>query len=132
MLQRHGPYRRRVLFAAVVVPLLLPAIAAAQKVMVDGDLTDIAALAPATASDPAWDISPAMPSGFDFTRVLVHYYPKQDTLYVGLDLMDEPAGPGAAGDVDGDGNPSARSHPAVFTDQFGIGQNERAPVAHIF
>jgi hypothetical protein len=124
MLHRHRPLRRRVQFAAFVVSVLLPAVASAQKVMVDGDLSDLGAFAPVVALDPASDVSTIMASGFDFTRVLVHYYPKRDTLYLGLDLMDSFEGPGVAGDADGDKNPSARTHPEVPEDQTGVGPKE--------
>lgn len=120
---RRAPFRRTS-SAAVVLSVLLPSVAAAQKAMVDGDLSDLATETALVVNDPASDVSPIMASGFDFTRVLVHYYPKRDTLYLGLDLVDSFAGPGVAGDSDGDKDPSAVSHPEVPKDQYGIGQNE--------
>lgn len=120
---RRAPFRRTS-SAGFVLSLLLPAVASAQKAMVDGNLADLATETALVVSDPASDVSPIMASGFDFKRVLVHYYPKRDTLYLGLDLVDSAEGPGVAGDSDGDKNPSAVSHPEVPKDQYGIGQNE--------
>jgi len=117
------PLRRRVPLAALTLAALWPAIASAQKTTLDGDLSDLTARAAAQSSDPSGDVSPVMASGFDFTRVLVHYAAKKDTLYLGLDLTDAD-GAGVPGDSDGDKNPSGLSHPEVPRDQYGVGQNE--------
>ncbi len=117
------PSVRRLSLASALV-LALSGAALAQKVRVDGDLTDIAAVAPATLADPAGDVSPIAASGFDFTRVYAHYYPKRDTLYVGLDLADTVGRVGVPGDADGDGDPSRNTSGRAAADEFGVGYHE--------
>jgi hypothetical protein len=120
--RQFAPARRALAVAFLVA---IPSFVSAQPIVVDGNLADFEALStPLVASDAAFDVSPRMRSGFDFTRVLVHYYPKADTLYLGLDFLDSEGGPGVVGDADGDSDPNARTHPEVRTDQFGVGQNE--------
>jgi len=118
---RSSPRIRALVVAAC---LAVPSIAAAQPLVVDGDLHDFSAVNPTTCHDAGWDVSPHMRSGFDFTRVLVHFFPKQDTVYLGLDFLDTAQGPGVVGDADGDSNPNGRTHPEVAKDQFGVGYNE--------
>ncbi len=110
--------------AAIAAGLLVCRATSAQSVVVDGDCADLAAIAGVSAEDRAFDVAPALRSGFDFTRVFVHYSPKRDTLFLGLDLLDSLEGPGVAGDADGDSNPHDRTHPAVREDQTGVGPNE--------
>ncbi len=127
MFHRFCPQGRRssfVVASALAAVLAISRSAPAQSVVVDGDCADLAAIARVAANDRAFDVSPALRSGFDFTRVLVHYYPKSDTLYLGLNLLDSIDGPGVAGDADGDSNPHDRTHAGVREDQVGVGRNE--------
>ena len=86
----------------------------AQPVIVDGDLSDWDAFTPhGVALDACNELFPLCKSGFDFTRVLVHYDQATDTLFFGIDPMDVEdgggcqgiAGPGVPGDADGDLDP---------------------------
>lgn len=127
MFRRRFRSVRRALAAAAsfaVAVSVAPSLVSAQPLAVDGDLADFTAATTFVASDRASDVSARMRSGFDFTRVLVHYYPKTDTLYLGLDLLDSDDGPGVAGDADGDSNPNGLSRGDVRQDEFGVGRNE--------
>jgi len=120
---RRSSLFKRCGFWAVGAILALPAVARAEKVTVDGDLTDIIAVAQADQSDPPFDVTDAFVSGWDFTHVYVFYHQKNDTLYIGLQLQDgEHAG--VPGDADGDADPNDTSRPDVPEDQFGVGTDE--------
>jgi len=104
--------------------LLLASTARAQNVVIDGDLDDLKTFAQADASDRESDVTDAFVSGWDFTHVWVFYNPKQDTLYVGIELQQNGAFPGVPGDADGDRDPSATSRLDVPVDQTGVGADE--------
>ncbi|MBI3844793.1 MAG: HYR domain-containing protein [Planctomycetes bacterium] len=101
--------------------------------VVDGDLTDLAAVAQITRADSINDVCSTGKSGFDFRNVLVYYNVATDQLFIGLDVMDVPpgqgnSGPGVPGDADGDGNPDTVTPGNCirppFTDELGVGPSE--------
>src|SRR5262249_18008254 len=108
--------------------------ASAKAQVVDGDLSDLIALAQADQADPINEILPNCKSGFDVQHVYVYYKFATDQLFIGIDLMDVPPGsgpgfpgPGVPGDADGDNDPDARSNPncpEVVVDQVGVGPDE--------
>lgn len=100
----------------------------AQPAIVDGDLADLIGYAQASQSDRESDVTDVLVSGWDFTQVYVYYYPKMDTLFLGLDLQENGDFPGCPGDADGDSNPNDRTRLDVPVDQFGVGEDE----AYIF
>ncbi len=109
---------------SLAVVLSVPGVGSAQPAVVDGDLADLIGFAQASHADPPSDVSDVLVSGWDFVHVYVYYYPKMDTLFLGLDLADSSAAPGCPGDADGDRNPSGRTRLDVPEDQFGVGLDE--------
>jgi uncharacterized repeat protein (TIGR01451 family) len=110
--------------------------AAAQSVVVDGDLSDLALVAQGDGPDPCNEIFPLCKSGFDFTRILVYYEVETDTLYFGIDIMDVveggvclgTPGPGVPGDADGDNDPCFDGdlpECEINEDQFCVGPDEQ-------
>jgi hypothetical protein len=122
------PLRRLVPLALAAVLISGSGSALAQPATVDGDLADLIGYAQQSQSDPLSDVTDALVSGWDFTDVHVYYYPKMDTLYIGLDLQENGDFPGCPGDADGDSNPNDRTRLDVPEDQFGVGADE----AYIF
>lgn len=126
--------RRSALSAAIVI--LLSVAAAAQTVVVDGDLSDLDAVAQGRQSDPFNEICFLAKSGFDLRRVLVFYDESLDILYLGLDPMDVPdgelpgavgrTGPGVPGDADGDEDPDTATEGScpILEEQPDIGPDE--------
>ncbi len=122
---------KRVLLGCLLTLLAMASHATAQ-VVVDGDLTDLIAVAQGSQADPINEIIPTCKSGFDLANVYVFYDTLNDDLFLGLDPMDAPpgvgvAGSGVPGDADGDNDPSAAGNPAcpeVQDDQFGVGPDE--------
>jgi hypothetical protein len=125
----------RRLFASALA-LLASGIASAQ-VTLDGDLSDLAAVAQGQQADFVNDVCPTERSGFDVSHVYVYYDCSADALYVGIDVMDVPPpptqalglpGPGVPGDADGDGDPDTFTNRACvappFEEEPGIGPDE--------
>jgi len=120
--------------AMIAAWMVLGGGAAGQTVVVDGDLTDLAAAAQATRLDPINEVCPLGRSGYDFEAIHVFYDLVSDTLFVGLDLMDVVPGgdgigipgPGVPGDIDGDGDPNVGSNEMCGSfDQPGVGPDEQ-------
>lgn len=120
---RRSSLSKRCGLWAVGAVLACPGLALAAKVTVDGNLTDIIAVAQSDQADPPFDVTDAFVSGWDFTHVYVYYHQKTDTLYVGLQLQDGEH-VGVPGDADGDADPNDTSRPDVPEDQFGVGSDE--------
>jgi hypothetical protein len=118
----------------VVASSLALGSAAFGQVTLDGDLSDIIAVAQGQQADPPNDVCPVGRSGFDLTHVYVYYDCSADALYVGLDVMDVPPGlghpgPGVPGDADGDGNPDTFTDMVLcvappFLEEPGVGVDE--------
>ncbi len=120
---------------AILLALVISA-AASGQVIVDGDLSDIKAVAQGDQGDPVNEICLLSKSGFDLRWVYVYYDEAQDKLFFGLDLMDVPdpdggggiglSGPGVPGDADGDLNPHTATDPScpVEEEQVAIGPDE--------
>jgi len=116
-----------------LLPLAFAATSMAQPIVVDGDLSDWVA-PQGEAVDPCNEILPLCKSGFDFVRVLTYYDVLEDKLYFGIDIMDVVdgacngvAGPGVAGDADGDGDPCVDGNLvecAIEQDQECVGPDE--------
>ncbi len=104
------------------------------QVTLDGDLTDLVAVAQASRADLPNEICAIGRSGFDITNVFVYLDIDSDELLVGLDLMDVPpgvglAGVGVPGDADGDGSPDSPATNVYcvappFVEQDGVGAFE--------
>ncbi|MBI3843622.1 MAG: DUF11 domain-containing protein [Planctomycetes bacterium] len=119
--------------AAVVLASTAFVASASGQVTVDGDLTDIMAVAQGQQADPANDVCPTAKSGFDLTHVYVYYDVAADALFVGLDVLDVPPGfgfpgPGVPGDADGDNNPDTFTNficvAQPFLEEPGVGPDE--------
>lgn len=115
------------LMVLMLATLALPAHNAFGQVVVDGDLTDLAAVAQGDQSDPINEICVLSKSGFDIRWAYVYYNIAEDRLYLGMDLMDVPDpiggggfglnGPGVPGDADGDLDPSTAAEPSCPVDE---------------
>ncbi len=104
------------------------------RVVLDGDLSDLAAVAQVDRVDPINELCAVGKSGFDIGRFLAFYDSATDGLFFGIDVMDVLpgvgiAGPGVPGDADGDNradapatNPNCVSPPA--SDEDGVGPDE--------
>jgi hypothetical protein len=132
-----GPLVARFLGLAAALALVAGAAppAVADEVVVDGDLSDLVAVAQGDGIDPCNELLPLCRIGYDFERVLVYYDWRIDTLYLGIDVMDVEEGgvclglpgPGVPGDLDGDGNPNDIGYLPecpVGIDDFGVGLQE--------
>jgi len=128
--------RQAGLCLAALLLVLTSALHARAQVIVDGDLSDIAAVAQGAQSDPFNEICLLAKSGFDLRWVHVYYDEATDTLFFGLDLMDVPDpdfagavgrdGPGVPGDADGNEDPHTADEPAcpIEEEQTGVGPDE--------
>lgn len=117
----------------VLLALVCFGTVASAQVTVDGDLSDIMAVAQGDQGDPVNEICLLSKSGFDLRWVYVYYNVAEDRLYLGLDLMDVPMdggvginGPGVPGDADGNLDPHTASEPScpVEEEQNGVGPDE--------
>ncbi|MBI1853277.1 MAG: hypothetical protein HYR85_23310 [Planctomycetes bacterium] len=119
-------------FFVFALGIAISGVARAQ-VTLDGDLSDLIAVAQGQQADPINEICLLERSGFDLSHVYVYWDCQGDAVYVGLDIMDVPPGlgtrgVGVPGDADGDGNPDTNRNPFCvappFLEQPGVGMDE--------